>query len=130
VNYKDGEMIGNQFILYRGLIKPDIIIKNKKPFRITYLDEQFFIYGFIIFLDNQQNVESILLLGIHPNQDDLYYYCLPEEKRHKKFTETYFNLLIRTIKTYYFDDAQFIPSWKFVKYDDKPIPHMSIQIND
>lgn len=130
MNYEDGEFIDDQFVLYRGLIKPDIVIKDRQPFRITYLDRQFFIHGFIIFLEPQQRVDSILLLGIHPNQDDLYYYCLPEEKKHKKFTETYFNLLLRNIKTYYYDDAHFIPNFRLVTFDDKPIPHMSIKVND
>lgn len=129
MNYIDGIMINDgQFILYKGLLIPDILVKDGKPYAITYLDPQFYIHGFLVFTESMK-VENIILLGVHPNQDNNYKYCLNEEKRNKLFTEIYFNALVRSIKTYYVDDAYFIPGWGFLRCSEEALPHLSMSVN-
>lgn len=112
--------------IYIGEIIPNRVLKNKNVYEITFLDKVYFIEGFDVVTENQQ-VRRVYLYGFHPNRDDSGLYCLPDEKKNQIFSETYFNMLIANIKTYYLDSCFFKPPSNLIKY--KKMQSMYVQLN-
>jgi len=95
--------------LYRCLIIPDRLVKDKLLFEIINLKPLYFIHGFIVIVENTL-VRNVLLIGYHPNRDpDTGLYCLQESKRNVPYNDDYVQLLVRNIKTYYLNNCFYIP---------------------
>lgn len=106
-----------EYHLYKGQIIPDTIIKGKEAYKIKTIHNLLILNGFCIMTENG-NVRYIQLFGIHPNKDpNTGVYCLPDHKINEKFTEDYFNRLVRAIQIYYLDNAYFKPGMKYVTYE-------------
>lgn len=98
-----------KFLIYKGQIIPDKAIKDGKVYNIKHKNDFLYLAGFVVILINNI-IDSIFLLGSHPNQDEQWFYCLPSSKKYKKFTREYFYLLINNLHTYYLDDCYFDPA--------------------
>lgn len=116
-------------LLFIGKIFPDIVIKDRNAFEITFIDESLVLQGFAITTYTESNkISCINLFGDHPNCDpDTNTYCLPDEKKGMKLDETTLSLLLKNIKTYYLDSAYFVPQGKDLQY--KKLQSISIQFN-
>ena len=115
--------------IFLGRIIPSTIIKDKNAYEITYIDESLYIEGYAITTYTEGNiVTTINLFGEHPNNDpNTNTYCLPDHKKGMKLDESFLTLLLSNFKTYYYDDAYFIPDRKLVDY--KKLKTMYIQLN-
>lgn len=115
--------------LFIGKIHPDVVIKDRNAFEITFLDESLVLQGFAITTYTKDHqISCINLFGDHPNCDpDTNTYCLPDEKIGMKLNETSLSLLIKNFKTYYLDSAYFIPHNKDLEYTK--LQSISVQFN-
>jgi hypothetical protein len=114
--------------VYEGVIIPDRMIKGKNVYEIIEIDELLHINGFIVITENEL-VYNVILLGYHPNRDpDTKQYCLPDRKKKVKFDQSYLDMLLTNIKTYYLDDCYWVPPKGKVKY--KKLKSMYIQMNE
>lgn len=115
--------------IFLGKIIPTTIIKNKNAFEITYIDESLYLEGFAVTTYTEENVVSCInLFGEHPNSDpNTNTYCIPDHKKYMKLNESFLTILLSNFKTYYYDNAYFIPDKKLVDY--KKLQTMYIQLN-
>lgn len=126
-SYNDDLPLVEKTYIYEGQIVPNRVIKNKAAYEITYLHPQYLLHGFLV-ITEQDFVKTITLFGYHPNRDPkTNLYCLPEYKKGVKYTETYFDMLLTNIKTYYLDDCFYTPSPKHVMY--KKMNSIFMQMN-
>lgn len=105
-----------EYYIYEGQIIPTTIIQNHKVYEIIKIHKFFIMRGFCVSLENDL-VKSVYLFGSHPNKNpDTNLFCLSKEKYNVKFTLEYFNKLLTVLKTYYLDNAYFIPPKSYVTY--------------
>ena len=115
--------------LFVGKIFPDMIIKDRTAYEITFIDESLVLQGFTITTYTEDNkIACINLFGDHPNCDpDTNTYCLPDAKVGMEFNSGILNLLMQNFKTYYLDSAYFVPDSKDLEY--RKLQSISIQFN-
>ena len=114
-----------QELLYIEKIKPNRAIKEKNAYEIVYVPSQFILNGFIVTTTNQL-VQSIHILGLHPNADlNTKQFCLPNHKMETEYNDIYYDLLRTNLKTYYLDNAHFIPE----KIELKKLKSIYLQFN-
>ena len=108
--YKTTHIFINQVI-------PNRVIKEKNVYKITYLDEWFYLDGFEISTENDK-VTNVRVFGFHPNCDsNTDNFCLPDFKKGVELTDKYFKLILTNIKTYYLDNCFFNPTGKQLRYE-------------
>lgn len=115
--------------LFIGKIIPDMVIKNRNAYEITFVDESLILQGFTISTYTEDNqIACINLFGDHPNCDpDTNAYCLPDAKLGMELNSVTFNLLMKNFQTYYLDSAYFVPDSKDLEY--RPLQSISVQFN-
>lgn len=115
--------------LFIGKIYPDMVIKDRSAFEITFLDESLVLNGFAITTYTKDNkISCINLFGDHPNCDpDTNAYCLPDQKIGMNLDSKSISLLMQNFRTYYLDSAYFIPERKDLEY--RKLHSISIQFN-
>jgi hypothetical protein len=118
--------------IFLGRIIPTTIIKEKNAYEITYIDESLYIEGYAITTYTQDNIVSCInLFGEHPNNDgNTNTYCLPDHKKYMKLDESFLNILLSNFKTYYYDNAYFIPDRKLVDYTKMKSIHIQLNQGD
>ena len=118
--YKKTHIFINQVI-------PNRVIKEKNVYKITYLDEMFYLDGFEISTENDK-VMNVRVFGFHPNCDaNTDNFCLPDFKKGVFLTDEYFKLILTNIQTYYLDNCFFNPTGKQLRYEK--MKSMYIQLN-
>jgi hypothetical protein len=112
-------------LLYLEKIKPEKAIKEKNAYEIIYVPPQFVLNGFIVTLVNKI-VHHVHVFGLHPNADmNTKEFCLPEHKLQTEYDDIYYDLLRSNLKTYYLDNAHFIPE----KLELKKLKSIYLQFN-
>ena len=110
-------------------IIPTTVVKDRNAYEIVKIDESLHIDGFVIttFTKNN-NVTCINVFGEHPNvNSDNNEYCLPEHKKGRPLNDAFLSLINTNIRTYYYDNAYFIPDNKSVQI--KKLKSMFVQLN-
>jgi hypothetical protein len=115
--------------LFIGIIYPDMVIKDRNAYQITFIDESLTLQGFAITTYTEDNkISCINLFGDHPNCDpDTNAYCLPNQKVGMDLNNQTLSLLMQNFKTYYLDSAYFVPDSKDLEYEQ--LQSISIQFN-
>jgi len=120
--------------IYVDKIIPNRIIKNKRLYKITYLDEFYHINAvhFLVSkntINGKENVIKITLDGFHPNtlRNTANEYCLQDKDKGSLFIETFFDRMIANIHNYYLDSCIFEPPTDMLQYER--MRSMYVQLN-
>ena len=113
----------NQKDLYRKThifiktIIPNRVIQGKNIFKITYLNEIYYLDGFEVSTENDK-VINVRVFGFHPNcEPNTDNFCLPDFKKGVYLSTDYLNVIITNIQTYYLDNCFFNPTGKDLRYE-------------
>ena len=113
-------------LLYIEKIKPEKAIKNKNAYDIISIPPQFVVNGFIVSLIKDNIVDHVHIFGLHPNSDlSTKEFCLPDHKKNIEYDEIYYDLLRSNLRTYYLDNAHYIPP----KMELKKLKSIYLQFN-
>lgn len=98
-------------------IVPSRLIHQNKLYSITYIDDDYIINKYEIYLDDNDRIEMVKIDADHVNSDpktDIF--CLPEEIKKRYLTKELIKKIEVIIETYNLNHGYYTP-WQYIKYD-------------